>query len=1067
MLHMETRAMESRSVAIAAPAATATPMWTALGPLPITNETAIFGGDPIGLPLANSSGRVTAIAVDPTTSGRLFIGTAGGGVWMSTNGGTSFTPIFDSQPTLTIGAIALDPTTTPPTLYVGTGEGNNTVDSSFGMGMFISSDLGNSWTQNTGGGAFLDMSFTRIAVDTSQTPRVLYAALSTGSSSNRAGDNFVESNNVNNGLWRSVDGGMTWSQIPFTSQVACPSFGGFCPAEDVEIDPIHPLNIYVSIYQFGVFVSNDGGNTWNAISFPGVTNTQIGRASIVARNNNVYIIVGGADGIEFTGFFRSSNSDDFSPLQVPQANLPGVTLDGISPQNFSAADYDQALALDLSDPTLATVMLGGVGIYRTTNYGANWTFVGASGGVPPGQHAIVMDPFHPGSFFVGTDGGLYSYNSSSGNWSALNTSLSTALIQSVGPNNSSDSLMLAGSATNGTVRLNGAAMPQAWNAVDPGDSGMATFDKVNPSFAYHGFMTTSSGSVSIATSSDGGVSWNAAAPTFGLQAALAAANDPGAGYFPPLASDPLIAQRVLFGAHSVYVSTNAGQTWGRQTTQDLTGGCDNGACAIQDLEFAPLAHNIAYALSTQTFETGSPTPFKIFQTSQADLQVSTSNPTGGAWIGVSQNLPFNPTETQATSLAVDPFNSAIALLSLAGFSAETSVGHVYLTNDSGAHWFRYDGNPDNLDPPPSTAIPDIPVLRLMFDQNDRSGQTVLAGTDIGVFRSSDLGNTWTAYNLGVIPVVPVFDLEQNINGVTFAGTHGRGAFELSGAIGPLPTPIAMATVFGPTATPTPTATRTATPTPTFVPTPTRTATVTPTATRTPTPTATATATPTPTAFGTPLAAKVTLTPTTRRFGNVIFGNTGEVSHAQTVTLINSSADAVTILGSSFSGPASSDYAIIAQGTTCGATLGAHQRCEYALVFQPSALGIGNSFLMISDNAASSPQIASLTGTAVAGPINVSAPALAFGTVAIGGSIQKSFILSNKNTVGLTISSIVSTNPDFTPAMACLGALKAGASCTIEVTFAPAAGARARRGVVEIFDNAAKSPQMVRVSGDAG
>jgi hypothetical protein len=122
--------------------------------------------------------------------------------------------------------------------------------------------------------------------------------------------------------------------------------------------------------------------------------------------------------------------------------------------------------------------------------------------------------------------------------------------------------------------------------------------------------------------------------------------------------------------------------------------------------------------------------------------------------------------------------------------------------------------------------------------------------------------------------------------------------------------------------------------------------------------------------------------------------------------------------------------------------------------------------MISDNAENSPQIVSLSGTAIAGAIKVSARALAFGTIAVGNSGQKSFMLTNKNSIGLTISGVSSTGSDFTTSSTC-GVLNAGGSCTIEVTFAPAAGARARSGEIQIFDNAAKSPQIVRVTGDAG
>ena len=87
----------------------------------------------------------------------------------------------------------------------------------------------------------------------------------------------------------------------------------------------------------------------------------------------------------------------------------------------------------------------------------------------------------------------------------------------------------------------------------------------------------------------------------------------------------------------------------------------------------------------------------------------------------------------------------------------------------------------------------MPTLRILVDNTDSSGNTLLAGTDIGVFRSSDAGATWTAFNQGVIPAVPVFDLEQNKNGLIFAGTHGRGAYKLSAGPTPTPTPAPTAT----------------------------------------------------------------------------------------------------------------------------------------------------------------------------------------------------------------------------------------------------------------------------------
>ncbi len=127
------------------PSAACALSWNFIGPEPITGAQANYGGDPVG-PIFNAAGRVTAIAADPNTPGRIFVGTANGGLWMITgaNGSNpSYTRISDSlpNPTQAIGAIALDPSTSPPTIYVGTGEGNYCGDCSYGRGLFTSTNL--------------------------------------------------------------------------------------------------------------------------------------------------------------------------------------------------------------------------------------------------------------------------------------------------------------------------------------------------------------------------------------------------------------------------------------------------------------------------------------------------------------------------------------------------------------------------------------------------------------------------------------------------------------------------------------------------------------------------------------------------------------------------------------------------------------------------------------------------------------------------------------------------------------------------------------------------------------
>ncbi|MGB6555543.1 MAG: hypothetical protein WBE78_18770 [Candidatus Binataceae bacterium] len=960
------------------PAQSPATSWSFTGPQPVDAEVATFGGVAIGPALPNATGRVTAIVADPTVSGRLFVGTAAGGVWMRANANAAFAPIFDAEPTLSVGAMALDTTTLPnPTLYVATGEGDGSNDSYYGEGIFVSSDLGGSWSQ-IGTSEFADASIGSIAIDTTHSPRTIYAAVTYGSSANRAQAGWIETQWSQMGIWKSSDGGNSWLTYPLGTFGNCTYFTNQpCPATQVVIDPAAPANVYAAVQWTGVFRSSDSGVSWSQVTFPGFTGS-IGRSSIAANSGIVYAMLGAADGVEYAGFYKSSDGGaTWSAESVPTANPgDGVVLDGTSAKNASDSLYGQVLAIDPADATGATVVFGGVGIYRSTDSGAEWTFLAQNGGTHSDQHAVAFDPASAHSFYLGNDGGAFYFASSSGSWSGLNTSIGAEEVQSVGPHPTNNSLVLAGMSDNGTG-LGNSSMPlsAAWGQVDTLDGAFAIFDPMNPARAYHVFATTSAGPA-IAQSTDGGTSWTSAAPTQALRAALASNGDAGAGFYPPLAADPSQPGRVMFGAHSVYVSGDGGNTWAAETTQDLTGGCADGNCALEDLEIAPSDDTKAYALAMETDTTFTPTPFRLMTTSDANVQVDAANPAGATWKDVTANLAplVLPRYTQATGIAIDPADSATAYLSVSGFTATTQMGHVFVTHDFGMTWAQVDGNPSNQIPPPANALPDIPVLRILVDSADSTGNTILAGTDIGIFRSVDGGADWTPYNLGSIPAVPVFDLEQNRNGTIFAGTFGRGVFEIAGAnvsASPTPTPSSTPTAT-PTNTPTPTATRTptpsATPTRTATPTATATRTATPTATITTTPTATASPTatptptatrsPTPTATPTPVSSTLKLTPGRLNFGKETVGTPALAGKTRRITVANPRGATIVIEGASVTG----DFAIIAGASTCASTLAARQRCDYTISFAPSAAGKRAGSFTLRSNGERGTLTAALAGT---------------------------------------------------------------------------------------------------------
>lgn len=877
-----------------------TQAWNFIGPIPIS-EKANFTGSVIGSNVL-MTGRMTAVAAD--ARGVIVAGAASGGLWVSTNNGGSFVSVFDSQPTEAIGAVALDTTTNPSTIYVGTGEGNNSIDSLYGAGVFKSSDLGQHWTALSAG-TFDHASFTSMAIDTTTTPGSprIFAGATSGFSSSRADAGIFETDASKAGLWFSPNGGNTWQQYPEPTFGGCDVIGGGntdapCPADDVVIDPTNPQNVYVAIDADAVYYSHNGGGTFTPASFPGVRFLE-GRQSLAvgppapstlgpspAVGGVVYAMVGALDGIEYGGLFNSFDAGaTWGPGTVLSAAVPafrsqGITIDGTNFNNVSQSFYDQALLVSPTDPS--TVFFGGVGLYKSAgNYGHAWTFLAPNGGIHSDQHAMVWDPAN-NQILLANDGGLYMFDPTQATptFTSLNQNINASLMQSVGPHPTNATKLIAGFEGNGTQLFSGSVSGWAAPDSETGDGGFAFYDPNDPNFLYHDFSLDEVDSAVISASSDGGVTWcsapNASIPacntsgvpqwTPALLSLLSVVRDPGPVFYPAMAVDPKVAHRVWFGGHSVYVSTNGMATWAQQTDQDLTsdgtpeggGECGTQQCALEDLEFGPLdGQNGNPAWSLAMSDLDGTVAFAINNTTQANVQLDSTHPHGALWSDVTQALDtlmintnpnsYGTLSTQATSIAPDPHNSNVAYLGLSGFTSDTLVGHIYKTVDFGMTWTEADGS-----------LPDVPVLKLLVDSTDNGGtcgkgscsRSVYAGTDIGVFHSSDGGNSWQPFNLNSIPAVPVYDIEQNSTGVIFIGTHGRGAFVLGAA----------SVTATPTGTPTPTATATSTSKATATATSTSKGTATPTSTSKVTPTATPTATSTspatPSATPSPNGAKI-------------------------------------------------------------------------------------------------------------------------------------------------------------------------------------------------------------------
>ena len=505
------------------PAASISGSWSSIGPQPMS-ETANFTGSVLGSATA-MTGRLTSVAADAT--GLIVAGAASGGLWVSTNSGASFTSVFDSQPTPAIGAIALDTTTSPSTIYVGTGEGNGSIDSLYGSGLFKSTNLGQTWTPVGPTGTFDHASFTSLAIDTSTTPGTprIFAGTTNGFSGSRADAGIFETDASKAGLWLSTNGGSSWSQYPESLFNNCDLIGDGtapCPADDVVIDPSNPKNVYVAIDGENVYYSNNGGLTFTGAALTGSVGQ--GRDSLAVGPPEgpplgpsnapgvVYAMVGAADGAEYIDLFVSfTGGSSWDPATiltptVPQFAANGITIDGSNPSNFSQSFYDQAMVVSPTNP--GAVWFGGVGLYGSSGFGHNWTFLAPTGGIHADLHALTWDPAN-NQILAGTDGGLFMFSSTSTTptFVSLNQNINAGLIQGIGPHPTNSSLLIAGFQSGGTQLYSGSVGNWAAPNSESGDGGFAFYDAQDPNYLYHDFSLDQVNGDLVSASSDGGHTW--------------------------------------------------------------------------------------------------------------------------------------------------------------------------------------------------------------------------------------------------------------------------------------------------------------------------------------------------------------------------------------------------------------------------------------------------------------------------------------------------------------------------------------------------------------------------------
>jgi photosystem II stability/assembly factor-like uncharacterized protein len=686
--------------------------WTALGPAPIAS-----GQRPGGGPV---SGRLTGIAADPFVANTLYVAAAGGGVWKTTDGGSTWNPLTDAQSTLSMGAIAVAPSN-PQVIYAGTGEANNSGDSNFGRGVLVSTDSGVTWTLRTAAGAFDRKTIAEIAVDPGNAT-VVYVAVSGGGVNGVAG---------NNGVWKSTDGGATWTNT--TATITSTN-----PWTSVRIDPNNSATLYAAVGNIfgsslnGVYKTTNAGGSWTPLS-NAPSGLPAGRIVVAVSASNSQVIYVSADGngnagsTPFGALYKIERSDNggstFTDLTAGTPNYMG-----------GQGWYDTTLIVDPTNS--AIVYAGGAAgarsVLRSTNSGVNWTDISTgAGGVGPhvDHHAAAFDA--SGKFLDGDDGGIYRYDPGTNTWTHLNGSaafLNTIQFQGIGLHPTNINITLGGSQDNGTERYTGTL---SWTLVEGGDGGLVKFSNTNPSRVYHQSPVASFGSANFFRRSDSG---GIAGSWVGRVSGITDNTSTTQNFYAPFVVDPGNGDRVLFGAQHVWETTNGGNSW-----------TSLGSAFPSTIDAIGLSASDANTIYISAFR---------------NTYVTTNH-------GVTWTLHNLPVGGVVGDIQVDPGNPQLAYAVVSEF---TAGGNVFKTTNGGIAWTNISGN-----------LPNLPVWS--FQADPMTADLYYVGTDTGVYSTTNGGTTWSKVGDSSLPDAQVFQIELNAAlGVLGAATHGRGAWEILSSI---------------------------------------------------------------------------------------------------------------------------------------------------------------------------------------------------------------------------------------------------------------------------------------------
>jgi len=694
---------------------------------------------------ANTGGRVADLAVAraPGLPDAIYVGTASGGIFKSTNQGTSWTPVFDRvDAMMSIGDLAVAPSN-PNVIWAGTGEANNRQSSSWGDGVYRSLDGGRTWKA---AGLAETRHIGRVLVHPSN-PDVVYVAAV----------GHLWGSNSERGVFKTTDGGQSWTRVLHVDD--------HTGATDVVMDPDNPDTLFAATYQrqrkawgfngggpgSGIYRTRDGGANWTKLStgLPGGDKGRIGLDIFAGDSRLVYAVVE-APGRE-SGVYRSTDGGD--------------TWEAWSSLNPRPMYYSQ-IRTDPKDPRRVYLLGSNRGFYISDDGGK--TFRDVFSTVHSEDHALWIDPADTNHLIVGGDGGVSISWDRGVTW-LFRDNLPIGQFYEISADLQDPYTICGGLQDNGHWCVPSATRNQTGIANRDGfniGSGDGFYARIDPADARTAFIESQEGRanrVNLATLERQAISPGALRPgTDRVSTERQRWN-----WNTPIVMSGFDSKVLYMGSHLVFRSADRGMTW-TAISPDLTANVNRESLQMMGgpvPERALSRHDGQTSFSTLTTIAESPLDAKLLYTGSDDGQVQVTKDGGQKWTNLTARIPGLPPGTYVSSVAASRHVAGRVYLTFDGHYNDDYSAYAYVSNDYGQTWRSI-----------ASGLPATSLHRLR--EHPRNAGLLFLGHERGIHFSIDGGATWSSLNLNM-PNVPVDDiLIHPRDNDLIVGTHGRSIWVL-------------------------------------------------------------------------------------------------------------------------------------------------------------------------------------------------------------------------------------------------------------------------------------------------